>query len=230
MSKVFLTVFVLAIKLQPFAAHGCFLFSKDTRIRIINLLPKDSQPLRLHCASGDDDLGFHNLNEKGFKAYESQSDHLTKNTNVFGVKTDGSLNFQHVQGFLAVFVLAITLQPFADHGCFLFSKDTRIRIINLLPKDSKPLRLHCASGDDDLGFHNLNVGQDFQWKFCPNFFLKNTLFHCRIWWGPKEKGFKAYESQSDHLTKNTNVFGVKSDGIYLAHDHSESSLKKYISW
>ncbi|KAG6418358.1 hypothetical protein SASPL_120561 [Salvia splendens] len=184
MSKVFLAVFVLAITLQPFAAHGCFLFSKDTRIRIINLLPKDSKPLRLHCASGDDDLGFHNLNEKGFKAYESQSDHLTKNTNVFGVKSD-----------------AITLQPFAAHGCFLFSKDTRIRIINLLPKDSKPLRLHCASGDDDLGFHNLN-----------------------------EKGFKAYESQSDHLTKNTNVFGVKSDGIYLAHDHSESSLKKYISW
>ena len=131
---------------------------------------------------------------------------------------------------LVVFVIAIILQPFASHGCYLeLREDNWVRIVNLLPKNSKPLRLHCAAGDDDLGFHNIIVGQEFKWNFCPNIF-GTTLYFCHFWWDTKQIAFDVYKSEDPNITKSFNVFAMKSDGIYLAHDNSESSLKKYISW
>ncbi|KAL1558132.1 hypothetical protein AAHA92_08632 [Salvia divinorum] len=59
----------MTIILQPFAAHGCGGLRKDNRVRIVNLLPKNSQPLKLYCASGDDDLGFHNITGSKCQSY-----------------------------------------------------------------------------------------------------------------------------------------------------------------
>lgn len=121
------------------------------------------------------------------------------------------------------------LQPFASHGCLVGRKDKRVRVVNLLQKNSQPLTLHGASHDDDLGFHKIVVGQNYEWTFCPTF-LCATLFFCHFWWVPKQVAFDVYNQQEYNLRRHLNVFIVKSDGIYLTHDQSQSSLEKFVSW
>ncbi|KAL1557559.1 hypothetical protein AAHA92_08119 [Salvia divinorum] len=130
--------------------------------------------------------------------------------------------------YLAVLILAIISEPFAAHGCIFRRRAKRVHIVNLLPENSQPLKLHCASGDDDLGFHDINVGEHYEWKFCPSF-LGTTLFFCHFWWGPKEATFDVYDHKNTTLRKHLNVFAAKSDGIYLANDFNESSLLKHVS-
>ncbi|GFQ07893.1 hypothetical protein PHJA_002933300, partial [Phtheirospermum japonicum] len=38
-------------------------------------------------------------------------------------------------------------------------------VVSDLPRDSPPLYVHCASGDDELGYHTLKLGQDFHFEF-----------------------------------------------------------------
>lgn len=139
------------------------------------------------------------------------------------------LIFNMSKTYLVVYVIPIILQSFAAQGCFLRKTDNRVRIINSLPEKSKPLTLHCASGDDDLGFHKITVGENYSWKFCPNI-SGSTLFFCHFWWNSKQVAFDVYKVRSYKLNHTLNVFVVKSDGIYLAHDDPGSSLKKYASW
>ncbi|CAI0383162.1 unnamed protein product [Linum tenue] len=46
----------------------------------------------------------------------------------------------------------------------------------------RELKIHCKSGNDDLGFHVLRQHDWFQWHFRPNYF-DNTLFFCAMDWG-----------------------------------------------
>lgn len=128
-----------------------------------------------------------------------------------------------------IFIIANLFQPFAHGSCpGLQIARYKIHVINLLPKNSAPMTLHCASGDNDLGFHQLRVGDDFHWSFCRQFFGK-TLFFCHLWWNGKEISFDVYNEfrQNDF---NLNVWAVKSDGIYFTKDRLLSSLKKFYSW
>lgn len=112
--------------------------------------------------------------------------------------------------------------------CF-FTREYIVYIFDELPPGSGALRLHCASGDDDLGFHTLYSSQDFSWKFCEGF-LKNTLFFCHFWWGSKNLAFevfnlKRYEERPDGLM----IWSARKDGIYLQ-PKKDGSLEKMYSW
>ncbi|GFP88800.1 hypothetical protein PHJA_001023700 [Phtheirospermum japonicum] len=76
------------------------------------------------------------------------------------------------------------------------------------------MRVHCASGDDELGYHNLSVYQEFSWKFCN---APTTLFFCHLWWGKKQRAFDVYTAKfrpySDYY------WIARSDAIYLSHDN-----------
>ncbi|KAK4489713.1 hypothetical protein RD792_000347 [Penstemon davidsonii] len=90
------------------------------------------------------------------------------------------------------------------------------------------LRLHCASGDDDLGFHTTPVNFDFKWHFCDNFW-GNTLFFCHLWWGSKNISFDVFKSSMDYDCGPDCYWEVKSDGIYFSVNPTEYLEKKY-SW
>ncbi|KAL6578162.1 hypothetical protein OROMI_010490 [Orobanche minor] len=96
--------------------------------------------------------------------------------------------------------------------CF-FTHKFVVRVINELPEDSPFLKLHCASGDDDLGYHDLPVNQVFGWSFCSKL-VGDSLFFCHLWWGSRNRAFVALNtSWCDRCSKCN--YTAKTDGIYL---------------
>ena len=50
--------------------------------------------------------------------------------------------------------------------------------------------VHCKSKDNNLGFHTLVPGQDYNFQFCVNVF--ETNFDCTVEWANNKRGFDAY--------------------------------------
>lgn len=93
----------------------------------------------------------------------------------------------------------------------------------------KIVRIHCASKDDDLGYHNLFPGQDFHWSFCAEF-LPITLFFCHLWWFPKEKAFEVYKESFTRVRTPQSWWVAKSDGIYFSNQTDPTGLTKRFNW
>lgn len=125
-----------------------------------------------------------------------------------------------------VFVEACIVREFVD-ACFATSQH-HVHVLSNLPQDSAPLRIHCSSKNDDLGYHNLFPTQEFQWTFCPDF-IPNTLYFCHLWWFPKEKAFDVYkEGINKERPTHDSWWIAKSDGIYFSNQTTvTSSMKKY---
>ncbi|XP_027165933.1 S-protein homolog 24-like [Coffea eugenioides] len=91
---------------------------------------------------------------------------------------------------------------------------------NGLPDDSTPLTVHCASGNDDIGYHNLTVNQDLTWSFHMNFF-RNTLYFCHFWRGAKSAMFDVYNDTwayycgHYHQSDKYCYWLVKENGFYF---------------
>ncbi|KAL8052107.1 hypothetical protein ABFX02_06G191700 [Erythranthe guttata] len=134
---------------------------------------------------------------------------------------------------LVVFMLTISLQAtFAQEKlkCF-WSLYHEVHVANNLPPNSSPMTVHCFSGDDDLGSHELAVGQEFNWHFCDHF-LARTLFVCHLWWDTKQLGFEAYKGTwKKPATSTFHLWAAKSDGIYYNEDkNNQTSLTKKFDW
>lgn len=139
------------------------------------------------------------------------------------------MKFNMAKIMFLIFTIAYFFQPLA-HSCPVADiQKYQVHVVNLLPRNSAPLTLHCASGDDDFGFHNLTkYNEDYHWSFCESIF-RNTLFFCHLWWENKNIAFDVFSSslKNDNLL---NLWGVKSDGIYFADDHAFSHLRKVYNW
>ncbi|PRQ28109.1 putative plant self-incompatibility S1 [Rosa chinensis] len=72
---------------------------------------------------------------------------------------------------------------------------THVRIINNLPDDMQ-LHIHCQSGDDDLGFHELSNLSSFEFSFKPNW-IGSTRFFCFMAWLSNGHYFDIYEYRRD---------------------------------
>ncbi|KAL7209785.1 hypothetical protein ACSBR1_031364 [Camellia fascicularis] len=108
----------------------------------------------------------------------------------------------------------------------------RVHIISAVPDDPTPLLIHCQSKDDDLDYHFLSNGQDFDWKFRKNFF-GTTLFFCAFQWNSKFTSFDVFNktTASDCETPEqpwTCVWVVKPDGFYM--ENSDSNGTKLNTW
>ena len=114
-------------------------------------------------------------------------------------------------------------------GCFLTSKH-HVHILSNLPSNSPSLKVHCESGDDDLGDHFLYPNQDYQWSFCPDV-TPTTIFFCRFFWGKKKQNFEVYREKFFKARPNESWWITKSDGIYFS-NHSEynSQAQKKYDW
>lgn len=121
------------------------------------------------------------------------------------------------------------LQTMAKH-C-IFSHEYEVHIVNYLPPGSKPLLLHCASGDDDLGNHALSaLNQEFYWSFCESLFHR-TLFFCHLRWGSKHIAFDVYRSVwRDRCSSRVCTWAAMTDGIYFSGDNPIQTMEQVYSW
>ncbi|CAA0825319.1 Plant self-incompatibility protein S1 family [Striga hermonthica] len=94
--------------------------------------------------------------------------------------------------YLALFLLLSTNLSHKGKSCFLLY-DARVSFTNNLPQNSKPLNLHCASKNDDLGNHTVGYGESWGFKFCVNPFA--TLFYCDLNWGDKSMSVHAFDGK-----------------------------------
>lgn len=99
--------------------------------------------------------------------------------------------------------------------CF-WSYKTTVEVFSRLPQNSPALVVHCASRDDDIGWHRLAPNQGFNFRFCVKPFT--TLFFCHLWWGNKNKAVVAFNAKwiFDRCYRHTCTWEAQSDGIYLS--------------
>ncbi|KAM3356797.1 hypothetical protein P3S68_023511 [Capsicum galapagoense] len=110
-----------------------------------------------------------------------------------------------------------------------------VHIVDGMNKRTPQLIFHCASGDNDLGWHRPGYkGSDFQFSFKQNFFIE-TVFFCHFWWGKKDVAFEVYRNtgacgHEDHT--GTCLWLVKEDGFYFANRTSAppSFLIRKFGW
>ncbi|OIT07526.1 hypothetical protein A4A49_63175, partial [Nicotiana attenuata] len=122
----------------------------------------------------------------------------------------------------------------------IFSTKYEIHVINKLPSGSPQLQIHCASKDDDLGYNNVAIDEDFNWSFCETWFDR-TLFFCHFWWGSQNKAFNVFDN-AYYCVKydgaNINVLNyckweVRPDGFYLEQfnaTHPSYYMDRYTGW
>lgn len=139
--------------------------------------------------------------------------------------------------FIYIIIISIidaSSLPLEGPTCW-WSYDYEVHIINDLPSSisapdsSIPLRLHCASGDDDLGYHTLHTQRDFHWSFCMNI-MRNTRFICDLWWGSTiAKSFDAFNLDIGLTCNTTCNWVAKQDGIYFTgnRDPTADLIKRY---
>ncbi|CAN1137968.1 S-protein homolog 74 [Linum perenne] len=94
---------------------------------------------------------------------------------------------------------------------------TEVHIVNELTDDKKAMRVHCKSGDVDLGIHDVPKASEYQWSI-KNTNTKAAPYTCGVSANDKELVFKAYFEDAELLRRvnnNNSYWVVKDDGIYL---------------
>ncbi|KAK8704846.1 hypothetical protein V6N13_048458 [Hibiscus sabdariffa] len=102
-----------------------------------------------------------------------------------------------------------------------------IHITSDVPSDLPPgipsLRVHCKSGDRDIGEKELFQHEDYTWDTKIDLF-RTTLFFCNIWWEGKQQTIVAFKALRDeHRCRkhhNSCLWSVRDDGIYFSNDNS----------
>ncbi|CAA0825322.1 Plant self-incompatibility protein S1 family [Striga hermonthica] len=130
------------------------------------------------------------------------------------------------------YVLLLSLLLHANylqaHSCFLPTLRYHVYVYNNLSPSKEQLRVHCASQDDDLGYHNLTSNQNFHFTFCDNRFT--TLFFCHLWWGKKNKSFEVFNTLWKKPPTHHSAYVAKNDGIYLSYNVPPQKLEKKFDW
>ncbi|KAK4717064.1 hypothetical protein R3W88_015402 [Solanum pinnatisectum] len=130
--------------------------------------------------------------------------------------------------FITLYIFTICQAVVNDNG-FQYE----VHVIDALPNNNIPLKFHCFSGDDDLGFHYPKVGDDFHFKFRMNI-VESTRFSCRFWWDNKEKAFDVFNRiliinhcSGDFPTRFC-YWKVQNDGFYVGPQLDQ--MEKMYDW
>ncbi|XP_073040780.1 S-protein homolog 8-like [Primulina eburnea] len=115
-----------------------------------------------------------------------------------------------------------------EEKCFL-TKKYRVILANGLPPNSKPMRAHVFSGDDELGYHTLNRFQNFTFSFCAGF---KTEFFCHLWWDKKDAQFDLFKTEKYVFARCEDecYWLVRGDGIYYSPSYRNQPPHKVITW
>ncbi|KAI3470483.1 hypothetical protein Pfo_027146 [Paulownia fortunei] len=142
------------------------------------------------------------------------------------------MNYTMIKYLLSFLILSSNLlqtKALDKRQCF-FIKKRIVHVVNNLPSKSSPLLLHCASGDDDLGYHTLTTNQDFHFDFCVK--PSATLFFCRLTWNQKTIRFDAFNANwaYDRCGYGVCYYAARSDGIYFSDIYPPRDPTKLYSW
>lgn len=128
--------------------------------------------------------------------------------------------------------LFLTLSLQTAEACFPFTVKTHVTVGNDLGgPPAPPLRIHCASKDDDFGFKNLTYHQEFSFTFCP--IPYDTLFFCHFWWNGKSKAFDVYNANPFKkfcANEKYCYFAVRPDGFYISYVDPPRWFKRVVTW
>ncbi|CAF1879232.1 hypothetical protein Bca4012_047416 [Brassica carinata] len=114
---------------------------------------------------------------------------------------------------IALIVLAACVE-------YTFGKNL-FEIVNKFQKRTK-LRVHCYSGNDDLGVQYLMNGQEQHWRFNDAFFHA-TVFRCELMHGYEFQNYQKFEAynskwENDGSKKNVTWLAVER-GLYKIWNH-----------
>ncbi|KAM7462248.1 hypothetical protein LguiA_030394 [Lonicera macranthoides] len=117
-----------------------------------------------------------------------------------------------------------------------FTKAMEVHIVNGLPNNTDPLELFCQSKETHFGYHKLNVGEEFYWKFHDNI-AGRTLYWCRFYWGNLVRSAEVYNGDKgfpycdkENSPGNQCYWLVKKDGFYTCKESKKGCsnwVKKY---
>jgi len=93
---------------------------------------------------------------------------------------------------------------------FFPTKET-VDITNHL--DMRYLAVQCKDKNNDLGVHQLNVGQTFSFTFFPKVFFPSTLYFCHFVWLEGDHYFDIYVQDRDgYCQKNSCSWDIIANG------------------
>ncbi|KAG6382810.1 hypothetical protein SASPL_157481 [Salvia splendens] len=246
----------------------CISAHYDVYIR--NSLPAGSPPLNVHCFSGDDDLGYHDLTQnaeyhfdfcekpfatmfachfkwngkdKSFHVYDAAHGvsngterkrlvfHLPPNSppqQVHCSSKDADLGYQyHTLETKRVFVFMTRIEIIIDVETDVMGHS----YYAMVAEGSPPLNVHCFSGDDDLGYHDLTQNAEYHFDFCEKPFA--TMFACHFKWNGKDKSFHVYDAaHGGYILCNNGIcyYSVASDGFHFSNVYPPNQGRFLCDW
>ncbi|XP_073130780.1 S-protein homolog 5-like [Henckelia pumila] len=112
-----------------------------------------------------------------------------------------------------------------------------VHVVNNLTNGAVPLRIHCASGNTELGNHTLYPKGNFHWSFRMNYWF-STMFFCRFHWGARNRAFEVFNK---HLAANCEgpyekelgnicYWSVQEDGFWIGYANPPPELLLVRLW
>ncbi|GFP91820.1 hypothetical protein PHJA_001326000 [Phtheirospermum japonicum] len=134
--------------------------------------------------------------------------------------------------FFLSFIVVFNILNVSARKC-IFTGKVAIQVNNRLDINSPPLKIHCASKDDDLGNHTIYSGDGFNWTFCENLF-HTTLYFCHLWWGSrwgsKQKAFDVFKETLVEVKRLHFYWHAFPDGIYFTAYDAPLVYTKVYDW
>lgn len=138
---------------------------------------------------------------------------------------------KHLSLFIYIFYLFITIYSFDSLSEFgNHNKPNFLELYTVFIVDGQinNLKVHCKSGEDDIGDKKLTVPQYFHWTFRMNF-VGTTLYVCDFRWMTsndnvlKNKTFDVFDMRisfmcGERFDVNNCYWLVREDGFYFAKD------------
>ncbi|KAK4342862.1 hypothetical protein RND71_038678 [Anisodus tanguticus] len=145
------------------------------------------------------------------------------------------INFMNTKTLFLSLIFLLNLIVARSIG---ISSRYEVHITNNLPNNTKPLTIHCKSGDDDLGHKVLQKNEEFSFSFRRKVIIGSTLYFCHFWWDKKNKVFDVFnnhiaEKDCGNVNPNLNecYWLVQADGFYFgAHRYPPPPYWKKETW
>lgn len=122
---------------------------------------------------------------------------------------------------MTIFVLSTCQIRAKGEKIWQFGLKYNVHIINGFENHSKSLIVHCRSKEDDLGEHELKVGQEVFWHFKVRF-DGSTLFYCDVKQDKQKKHFDAFNAtiEGSECAENGKCYWLVTEaGFYFSSDN-----------
>ena len=89
------------------------------------------------------------------------------------------------------------------------------------------LAVHCKDKNNDLGVHQIGVGQTYSFSFTPNFVFPSTLYFCDFTW---LEGFHYFDIYVQHRDQYCNKFKCSWDIVATGPCKTSDPSRNCFSW